>query len=200
MVYNLKKIITARRGETPPATLPDAQDRAFWMNRDPYDLNRSPGDGKGTKLTTPGSEGMPGVQRDIASPSFGTKEREGYPTGVSAYEDTANIDSRGHVPSSSDPPNPNTGRKRQEGETEYGEGPKNDFGETLHDDAQTDYQQDSAPLGVHEGVFRDMFGENRDRATDVSTMHRNPSKPFNNRTKNSPMKDLTQVLLNSQNS
>jgi hypothetical protein len=97
----------AATGTTIPATLIDEEDRP-----DPYRLYRKPNSGEGYKMTTPMSQGLPGTPPD-AGADFGLfyqGEGDQYASPVDGDFDNG------------DPENPFTGRKRDEGETEYGVG------------------------------------------------------------------------------
>ena len=100
----LKKATT---GTTIPATLIDEEDRP-----DPYRLYRKPNSGEGYKMVTPMSQGLPGTPPD-AGADFGLfyqGEGDQYIAPIDGDFDNG------------DPENPFSGRKRQEGETEYGDG------------------------------------------------------------------------------
>jgi hypothetical protein len=97
----------AGTGTTIPATLIDEEDRP-----DPYRLYRAPNSGEGYKMVTPMSQGMPGTPPD-AGADFGLfyqGEGDQYVAPIDGDFDNG------------DPEDPFSGRKRDEGETEYGVG------------------------------------------------------------------------------
>lgn len=182
MIFNLKRYKLAQmRGHYPPSTLPDEDERYFRLRKDPYRVDRKPGDGEGNKLTTPGSVGMLG---DNPDPGFlaGGNERTGYPDGTSQYEDPGDKEKRREVPYDNDPENPFTGQSRREGEGEYGQGQGTDYGQAQHDDAMVHTDQSAdAPLGIRDTVERDMDINNRDYKTPVSNMQKPRENTFNRR-------------------
>tara|TARA_B100000614_G_scaffold262909_1_gene300776 strand:+ start:241068 stop:241676 length:609 start_codon:yes stop_codon:yes gene_type:complete len=196
MAFNYRQFKMAQqRGQYPSHSLP-ATDRERWLRQkeDPYAPHK-PGDGKGPKLTTPGSEGMMGQPPD---PGFqaGGKERKGYPTGISQFEDPADSEKFRVVPSDSDPDDPFSGKSRGEGKGEYGKGQGTDYGQALHDDrnVHTDGYENHT-LGIEETVKRDLDDDRRDRPPAITTMPAPPENPFNRRLKrNGPMSYVRERL------
>lgn len=181
MSFNFKQYkLAQQRGRHPSELLPDEDERAFRARQNPYRLDEVPGDGQGQKLTTPGSEGMLSDAPDAGAAWGGGKEREGYPRGISQFEDQdQKFDD---IPTDRDPDDPFTGN---ESRSEYGQGQGTDYGQALHDDANVN-AGDSA-LGLHNTVLNDISGNDRDRKTDISNMQgakdsflsRRTRKPFN---------------------
>jgi hypothetical protein len=150
-------------------------ERYLRNRKDPYKLDRNRGDGEGQKLTTPGSAGMLGDSPDAAVGFGGSNERDGYPDGISMYQEKEN---RPRLPKDTDPDDPFTGDSDK---NQYGQGQDTNLGQALHDDANVN-AGDSA-LGMHETVERNLGGNNLDRKTDVSNM--------SSRSRNEPRARLT---------
>ena len=172
--FNLKQYKEAQRGHEPPEAFKHRLDK-----KDPYDLTRHPGDGKGYNRVTPGSQGINGENQDIASPEFGRKwtpEGPSYPTqrGNNLNDDKAI--NRNETPAGWDPDDPfsaeNEGDNRS---TEYGQGLSTDYGQGIHDDKEP--SADSA-LGLHSTVGRMIDDNKRDRPTPFGDMKKN-NHPFN---------------------
>ena len=181
-MYNSKRYKAAQqRGQYPPSSLPSAVQRMLRMRKDPYKLDRNPGDGEGQKLTTPGSIGMMGDAPDGGAPGFGSNERDGYPRGTSQFEDPG--DERQDLPKDTDPDDPFN--SSNDTRTEYGRGQDTDYGQALHDDPR-DGSGDSA-IGIHQTVLDQLSGSERDRKTDIATM---PSVPHNEIRRRTPFNQL----------
>lgn len=162
--FNLSKIKQARGPSSPEAFQPPG------VRGDPY-RRRRPGDGQGNSLNMPADEGIAGAPAQGGG--FGTKSREGYPTGVSAFEDLADK-SKDKIPADKDPDSP---FRSDLHDSKDGTGIVTDYGLELHDnyDAGTSYSIDSA-LGRHQTVMDMVDGNNRDRPTPYNNMQR--SKPL----------------------
>lgn len=187
MAFNLRKYKIAQRGRYPSNLLPDESERPFLARQNPYRLDEKPGDGQGQKLTTPGSEGMPGDAPDAASGFGGSKERKGYPRGTSAYEDQDAVFD--DIPADTDPDDP---FREKRDPSQYGGGQGTDYGQALHD--ETNVNIGDSALGIHQTVMNDMHGGGKDRKTDIANMQGAPEsklksrRPYNHRLqRTSPM-------------
>jgi len=168
MKFNLLQFKTAKRGSEPPEVFT----RPFFRERDVYDLTHAPNDGRGYKLTTPYSEGMPGDSPDMGSAAGGTRGRDGSPEpdDFSEFGSREDRDTRGaksKLPSDSDPEkvfNPAGADTSQ-----YEEGLQTEWGSAGHD-APADQRSDSA-VSIERTVQRKMGPEGeRDRKAPVSNM------------------------------
>lgn len=172
--FNFKRYKEARRGSEPPtAFMPQV------MRGDPYDRTRHPGDGEGYNLVTPGSQGLPGQQSDIAAPEFGRAwTTEGPDIPSISKDDDKNIGNN-KTPTGHDPDDPFRNNRDDNSETEYGTGLNTDFGQALMDDAEPG---GDSPMGIHETVGRMMDDKDMDRPTGTGDMTR-LNKPFNQSTR-----------------
>lgn len=166
--FNLKLYKEARRGSEPPQVF---QPR-MW-NDDEYFRNPSPGSGRGHKMTTPGSQGLPGEPSDLSSPEVSRIFPDGGPHIPSSDNSKWNEDDfvAKNAPADSDPDHPYYENVLTDGQ--YNDGTNSDHGQTLHDDAQPSF--DSA-IGTYSTVARDM-SHNLDRNTPYADMSR--SRIFN---------------------
>lgn len=189
MKFNLRQYkVAQQRGRYPSGLLPEDMERAIRLQQDPYRLDHVPGDGKGQKLTTPGSQGMPGDAPDVGAGMGGSNERKGYPTGISQFEDHDRpLDD---LPFDSDPEDPFTGKKPTE---PFGQGQNTGYGEAMHDDANVNVPD--SVLGIHQTVGKDLNDNEGDRKTDISTMQgildskldQRLRNPWNKRMRRSPL-------------
>jgi hypothetical protein len=173
--FNLAKIKQARGPSSPEAFQPPG------VRGDPY-RRRRPGDGRGQSLNMPGDEGLAGSPPQGGG--YGSKDRLGYPTGISAFEDPSDK-SEDKIPVDKDPDHP---FKSDLHDTEGGTGIVTDYGLELHDnyDAGSNFSIDSA-LGRHQTVMDMVDGNNRDRPT-----------PYNNMQKKTPLFDRIRMRQKGQ--
>lgn len=170
-VFNLKQYKEARNPTPRAFELPITRDRTN------YKKHRTPNDGDGYKLTTPGDpDDMSASQFSRAwpegSPDIPTQHDRGFDNDASSYNN--------ETPSDNDPDLP-FGESTDS--TQYGEGLSGDLGQGLHDDKEPSGE---APLGTHETVQRVLNidpNEPHDRKTPYGDMGRpfsgNMATPFN---------------------
>jgi len=195
MVFNFSIYKTARWGEYPPGSLPDEMERMFRLREDPFKSHK-PGDGKGNKMSTPASDGMPGEPSDIGAAWGGGKGRPGYPKGISVGDDPGD-NSEQQIQTDKDPDHPFTGRQRGEGETWYGRGQDTNVGQALHDDTNIAGEVGDSAVGIRPTVGREINPEgDRDRKSPYYTMNGPSDKPLVNRTvKNDPKNPFNKSLM-----
>jgi len=171
MNFNLRHYKEARRGSEPPQVFTRPY---FRQERDVYDTTRSPNDGKGDKLTTPGSEGLPGQPGDMSAPAFGTRGRDGSPEPDDFSEfgsrDDRNIrDPNKKLPRDSDPPNPFASDFLGSQDTQYGSGQDTDYGQAQHDG--TNRERSDSALSMENTVQRQLGeGGELDRKPAITNM------------------------------
>ena len=171
--FNLRQYKQAWSNGDPQAFLPGP-----WKP-DPYDRTRNPGDGQGHKVTTPGSQGLPGENPDMSAPEFGRKWTTEGPDIPSAMDHNLKEDktiNRNNTPSDGDPDDPFAAESRGDNRsTQYGTGLSTDFGQGLHDDKEP--SADSV-LGLNSTVGRMISKEDRDRPTPFGNMQKS-NNPYN---------------------